>query len=142
MIIDALSCKSFGSLAHFKTNWLPLLLEIRSSRVELVVDDARVLLATRKIRPILIEKVKEAQNQDEKLSKINNEVRDGTRIDFSLSKDTTLMFGDRLCVPKMERLKRGIMEEAHCSTYSIHSCSTKMYIDLRENYWWLGIKKK
>ena len=33
------------------------------------------------------------------------------------------------------------MEEAHSSRYSIHSNSTKMCHDLREIYWWNGIKK-
>ena len=33
------------------------------------------------------------------------------------------------------------MEEVHSSKYSIHPFSTKMYHDLREVYWWEGIKK-
>ncbi|WMV29209.1 hypothetical protein MTR67_022594 [Solanum verrucosum] len=33
------------------------------------------------------------------------------------------------------------MEEAHSSRYSIHPGSTKMYCDLREVYWWNGMKK-
>ena len=33
------------------------------------------------------------------------------------------------------------MEEAHCSAYSMHPGSTKMYRTLRENYWWIGMKK-
>ena len=34
-----------------------------------------------------------------------------------------------------------ILEEAHGSQYSIHPCATKMYCDLREVYWWDGLKK-
>ena len=33
------------------------------------------------------------------------------------------------------------MEEAHISRYSIHPSLTKMYGDLREVYWWEGMKK-
>ncbi|WMV24530.1 hypothetical protein MTR67_017915 [Solanum verrucosum] len=33
------------------------------------------------------------------------------------------------------------MEEAHNSRYSIHPGSTKMYRDLREVYWWNGMKR-
>ena len=33
------------------------------------------------------------------------------------------------------------MEEAHRSRYSTHMGSTKMYRDLREIYWWNGMKK-
>ncbi|WMV54619.1 hypothetical protein MTR67_048004 [Solanum verrucosum] len=32
--------------------------------------------------------------------------------------------------------KREILEEAHGSRYSIHPGATKMYLDLREIYWW------
>ena len=33
------------------------------------------------------------------------------------------------------------MEEAHSTRYSIHTCSTKMYRNLREVYLWEGMKK-
>ncbi|XP_021626910.1 uncharacterized protein LOC110625582 [Manihot esculenta] len=126
MVADTLSRKSFSNLAYLKTVWLPLLLEIRSLRVELAVDYAGALLETLKVRSVLIEKVRDTQNQDEQLSKINNEVRNGTRTDFSLREDRTLTSGDRLCAPKVKSLKREIMEEAHCSAYSMHPSSTKM----------------
>ncbi len=69
------------------------------------MDNLGALLATLKVKPVLVEKVREAQSQDEKLNKIINEVRNGTRTDFSLRGVETLMFGDRLCVPKVGSLK-------------------------------------
>ena len=39
-----------------------------------------------------------------------------------------------------EALQRLILEEAHHSAYSIHPGSTKMYIDLKQKYWWTGMK--
>ena len=33
------------------------------------------------------------------------------------------------------------MDEAHKSKFSIHPGATKMYRDLRENYWWPGMKR-
>ncbi|WMV08667.1 hypothetical protein MTR67_002052 [Solanum verrucosum] len=33
------------------------------------------------------------------------------------------------------------MEEAQSSRYSIHPCSTKMYRDLREVYWWSSMQR-
>ncbi|XP_070030105.1 uncharacterized protein [Nicotiana sylvestris] len=35
-----------------------------------------------------------------------------------------------------------IMEEAHSSRYSIYVGATKMYLDLKELYWWKGMKKQ
>ncbi|GJS51682.1 putative reverse transcriptase domain-containing protein [Tanacetum coccineum] len=33
------------------------------------------------------------------------------------------------------------MDEAHKSKYSIHPRANKMYYDLRDRYWWPGMKK-
>ncbi|GJY46396.1 putative reverse transcriptase domain-containing protein [Tanacetum coccineum] len=34
-----------------------------------------------------------------------------------------------------------IMDEAHKSKYSVHPGADKMYYDLRDRYWWPGMKK-
>ncbi|XP_070024952.1 uncharacterized protein [Nicotiana sylvestris] len=39
-------------------------------------------------------------------------------------------------------LKKAIMEEAHSSRYSIYPGATKMYLYLKELYWWKGMKKQ
>jgi hypothetical protein len=36
--------------------------------------------------------------------------------------------------------RQTIMDEAHNSAYSIHPGSTKMYMDLKQKYWWNGMK--
>ncbi|RVX16738.1 Retrovirus-related Pol polyprotein from transposon 17.6 [Vitis vinifera] len=46
----------------------------------------------------------------------------------------------RDCVPNDEDLRRELLEEAHCSKFAIHPGGTKMYKDLRQNYWWSGMK--
>jgi hypothetical protein len=43
-------------------------------------------------------------------------------------------------VPKKEALKKKILDVAHSSRYSIHPRSTKMYHDLRQQFWWTRIK--
>ncbi|RVW88871.1 Transposon Tf2-8 polyprotein [Vitis vinifera] len=55
--------------------------------------------------------------------------------------DEILRFGTRLCVPNDEDLRRELLEEAHCSKFAIHPGGTKMYKDLRQNYWWSGMKR-
>ena len=47
----------------------------------------------------------------------------------------------RLCVPNVDRFKDRILENANGSRYSIHPGKAKMYHDLREVYWWAGMKK-
>jgi hypothetical protein len=41
---------------------------------------------------------------------------------------------DHLVVPKDCELHRKIMDEAHCSRYSIHPGTNKMYQDLKKNF--------
>jgi hypothetical protein len=43
-------------------------------------------------------------------------------------------------VPKKAALKKKILDEAHMSRYSIHLGSTKMYHDLRQQFWWIRMK--
>ena len=50
--------------------------------------------------------------------------------------------GQRMCVPEYGELKRDIMEEAHSSAYAMHPGSTKIYRTLKENYWWIRMKKE
>jgi hypothetical protein len=45
-------------------------------------------------------------------------------------------------VPKNFELHHKIMDEAHCSRYSIHPVTKKMYQDLKKNFWWMRIKRE
>jgi hypothetical protein len=54
----------------------------------------------------------------------------------------TLWFKERLVVPRREALKKKILDEAHTSRYSIHPGSTKMYHDLRQQFWWTRMKRE
>jgi hypothetical protein len=41
----------------------------------------------------------------------------------------------------VDHLREKILQEAHDLAYSIHLGSTKMYLDLKERYWWYGMKR-
>ncbi|KAI3672437.1 hypothetical protein L6452_38525 [Arctium lappa] len=47
----------------------------------------------------------------------------------------------RVWIPKMGDLRKRVLEEAHKSRYSIHPGTNKMYRDLKQSYWWTGLKK-
>jgi hypothetical protein len=61
---------------------------------------------------------------------------------FRQDADGVLWFKDRLVVPKDFELHRKIRDETHCSRYSIHLGTNKMYQDLKKNYWWIRIKRE
>lgn len=49
--------------------------------------------------------------------------------------------GSKLCIPKIDELKRKILEEAHKYTYFVLLGATKMYQDLKQLYWLDRMKK-
>ena len=46
-----------------------------------------------------------------------------------------------MCTEAAEKIKEKIMNEAHCTLYTAHPGSTKMYQDLRSTFWWEEMKK-
>jgi hypothetical protein len=93
------------------------------------------------IEPTLKKEIRKGQVEDEKLKEIAEKVVLGKAPGFWLDDDGTLWFGKKICVPKMKTIHDTILREAHDSAYSIHPGSTKMYLDLKEKYWWYGLKR-
>nr|GEX93556.1 putative nucleotidyltransferase, ribonuclease H [Tanacetum cinerariifolium] len=63
------------------------------------------------------------------------------RVEFRVDDDGVMWFGDRLCVPSDPTLREVVLSEAHISPFSIHLGSTKMYGDLKQHFWWNGMKR-
>ncbi|KAI3717497.1 hypothetical protein L1987_69148 [Smallanthus sonchifolius] len=55
--------------------------------------------------------------------------------------DEILYFMGRMWIPDSQPLLKLILDEAHKTRYSIHPGADKMYHDLKEFYWWPGMKK-
>ena len=88
--------------------------------------------------PSIIEEIKQVQNKDPKLKKIQESIEEGSEFSFQ---DGVLKFRNRLCVPNNRELRRKIMDQGHKSRLSIHPGQTKMYQDLKRSYWWMGMKR-
>jgi hypothetical protein len=61
---------------------------------------------------------------------------------FHTDHQGVLWFNNRIVVPKKHQLRKQILDEAHLSKFSIHPGSTKMYQDLRQNFWWTRMKRE
>nr|GEX35070.1 hypothetical protein [Tanacetum cinerariifolium] len=55
--------------------------------------------------------------------------------------DRTLYYLDQIWVPLKGEVRTLIMDEAHKSKHYVHLGADKMYYDLRDRYWWPGMKK-
>ncbi|GJU56464.1 retrotransposon protein, putative, ty3-gypsy subclass [Tanacetum coccineum] len=56
--------------------------------------------------------------------------------EFRIDDDGILWHGTKLCVPEDPTLREALMTEAHSSPGS-----TKMYHDLKQHFWWSGMKR-
>ena len=142
VVADALSRKSFSSLAALITSQRPILEDMRRMELQVVLQDTRAYLASLVLRPTIFERIKAAQEDDDYLQKIRQEVENGTQVSFRVHEDGSVRFGDRICVPDNSGVRKEIMEEAHYTSYSVHPCSTKMYKDLKSTFWWNNMKQE
>ena len=90
------------------------------------------------VEPTLIDQVVMAQLHDKGVGIIKQTLSEGEEKYkcFYLDHKGILWFDGRLVVHKNPELRNQILDEAHLSKFSIHPCSTKMYQDLRSNFWW------
>jgi hypothetical protein len=61
---------------------------------------------------------------------------------FRQDKNGVLWFESCIEVSKNHELRKQILDEAHLFKFSIHPGSSKMYQDLRQNFWWTRMKKE
>ena len=55
--------------------------------------------------------------------------------------DGSVRFRGRLCVPRDVELMNELLADAHRAKYTIHPRNTKMYQDLKRQFWWSGMKR-
>ena len=92
------------------------------------------------MRPILIDEIEAAQDSDPKFVKQKSLISAGQETKFRVDHGV-LKLNDRLCVSNVSDLKQKILKEAHQTAYNVHPRATKMYHDIKHNYWWNGLKR-
>ncbi|GKA49364.1 putative nucleotidyltransferase, ribonuclease H [Tanacetum coccineum] len=137
VVADALSRKS-GMIACFDSM---ILHDLERLDVELCVRGSGGYWASMRIESNLMLQIKEAQRDDGELWAIVQNVEDDKHTEFSVDDDGVVWFEDRLCVPNDQALREKVMTEAHSSPFTIHPGSTKMYRDLKQYFWWNGMKQ-
>jgi hypothetical protein len=136
VVADTLSRKSYAT----EVQVMPMSneLSVECERLNLGFTTNAVELV---LEPTLEQEIHKDQMKDEKLREIAMNIEKGKSSGFRMDDNGTLWFGKRLCVPEDKAIREAILHEAHESAYSIHLESTKMYLDLKEKYWWYGLKR-
>ncbi|GJT18997.1 putative reverse transcriptase domain-containing protein [Tanacetum coccineum] len=82
-----------------------------------------------------------AQSEASKGANSSAEMLKGLDKQFKRKEDGGLCVAERISVLVYGNLRTLIMNEAHTSKYFVHPGADKMYYDLRDLYWWPGMKK-
>jgi hypothetical protein len=137
-VADALSRK--GQVNNITTHLMSQ--ELCSEMEQLNLGMLNNMEATvMEVESSLEQEIHEGHESDEKIKEIKTLISLGKAPDFTEDEQGTVWFKKRICVPKIEHLRQLILKEAHDSAYSIHHGSKKMYQDLKEKYWWYGLKR-
>ena len=86
--------------------------------------------------PSLLSRVIESQVQDVELVSIRARVQSSTADEgWAIHTDGSLRYRGRVVVPQSTDLREEILREFHCSRFAVHQGGTKMYHDLRHQYY-------
>ena len=135
MVADGLSQKSSMTLAHIRTTYVLLLLDIKTMGIDLDYDGYGALVASFMVRSTLVDQIRGKPMYNDELIKEMNKIMNGDiGENFQITQDGVLTMKGRVCVLDVEDLRRSIMEKAHCSAYAMYPGITKMYRAIKEIY--------
>ena len=127
VVADALSRKMISTLTLKDYDWR--------------FDSNGALLAQLRVIPGLKQMIVNAQKDDANLEDIVQLVSTRDKTDYAIDESGGLLYKSRLCVPNVMDLRKKILYESHNSIFTIHSGGNKMYQDMKQYYWWRGMKK-
>ena len=81
-----------------------------------------------------------AQSEAMKAENKASEALRGMEKNLEAKEDGVYYFMNRIWVPKIGGFREIVMKEAHKTRYSIHPGSDKMYLDIKQHYWWPNMK--
>ena len=90
---------------------------------------------------MLQQRIVALQQIDNELEAIRSKFKRSEIIENWTISEDELQFRGRLCVPDHDQVREEVLGECHRSKFYIHPGSNKMYRDMKQQYWWKGMKK-
>ena len=141
VVADALSRKSRGALASMASREWRMLKTVGQFGLQ-YSEQTQGTLGSLVATPSLLSKVIESQWQDAEIVSIRDRVQSGMGYEgWTVHADGSLRYRGQVVVPQLIDLREEILREFHCSRFAVHPGGTKMYQDLRRQYYWSGMKR-
>jgi len=82
----------------------------------------------------LRDRIVRAQIEDNQFKRIKERIEKEKLKELHID-NGVIKYGNRICIPQISELREDIVWEAHSTPYTAFLDSTKMYQDLRHNFW-------
>ena len=136
VVANALSRKSWGALACIASREWWMLETVGQFGLQ-YSEQAQGTLGSLVAISSLLSRVIESQGQDAEIVSIKDLVQSGTCDEgWTVHTDGSLQYRGRVVVPQLIDLREDILRDFHCSRFTVHPSGTKMYQDLRRQYYW------
>jgi hypothetical protein len=141
VVADALSRKLHCHCLSVEIFNDTLCWEMRKLNLEIVPQGSLNHIA---VKPIFQDNIVMEQQHDKGVKMIKQQLAQGEEKYKCFQEDSEgiLWFKERIVVPKNHQLRKQIMDEAHLSKFAMHPGSTKMYQDLKWNFWWTRMRRE
>jgi len=140
VVANALSRKTVHA-THMMIKELDLVEKFRDMKLQVILGESVIRCNHLTVSNDFLVLIKEKQLSKPKLQKTVELLSTEKAKDFTIGGDGVLRFRGRVCIPEDVEVKGMILEEGHKSRFSMHPSMTKMYHDLKESFWWSGMKQ-
>ncbi|XP_041011297.1 uncharacterized protein LOC121255072 [Juglans microcarpa x Juglans regia] len=98
--------------------------------------DADITEGVQEFTSVTEEEIMEGQRKYEKLEKFRQKIMksEGPQ-HLSIGRNEIFFYKERKVIPNLTELKEKLLKKAHCTLYTAHPGSTKMYRDLKGQFW-------
>ena len=127
VVANAPSRKSQGALASIASREWRMLETVGQFGLR-YSEQAQGTLGSLVATVSLLSRLIESQGQDAEIVSIKDQVQSGTGDEgWTVHADGSLRYIGRVVVPQLTDLREEILREFHCSRFTVHPVSTKMY---------------
>jgi len=139
VVADALSQKKMH-VSCMMIKELELIEKLRDMNLGMQFGQDSIQCSLLKVTDEFLNEIHVAQGHDLELQQFVGWLGIEKGKDYQMGEDVILRFKGRMCVPGGPNFRRQILKEGRQSCLSIHPGMTKMYKDLKESFWWNGMK--
>jgi len=141
VVADALSRKALHA-SWMMLKEMELVQKLQEMNLGMRMLEGSIVMSYLQVTSDFKIEIKKAQEENEELKEWVTTMEKGEPGKVVQGKDGLWRMEGRICVPNQGNLRRSILEEAHKSDFAVHPGATKMYQDLKKQFWWAGMKKE